>query len=90
MSSVKNYSELHFNLSDPSFTLLHRLGLAGLAMSLKQIEKQYPHSSQRPGNLSCNMDSRQINLSWKGQASVVLDCLFKESFQIDCQSQPSN
>jgi hypothetical protein len=30
--------ELVFHLGNPSFTLLHRAGLAGLYMTLKQLE----------------------------------------------------
>lgn len=83
MSSVKKSPQLHFNLSEPNFTLLHRLGLAGLAMSLKQIEKQYPLPAQRPGKLNWCVDSRNIDLYWQGQDSLALDWLFKESFKIN-------
>jgi hypothetical protein len=31
---------LEFDLGNPSFTLLHRAGLAGLWMTLKQLEKE--------------------------------------------------
>jgi CRISPR-associated protein Cas8a1/Csx13 len=70
---------LHFNLADPYMTFLHRAGLAGLYMTLKQLEKE---NVQTIGGLSWQLSDRAVSLSWEGNDFEVLDWLLKESFQI--------
>ena len=63
-------------------TLMHRAGLAGLWMTLKQLEQRYPTSAERPGNLTWSLTPRSISLNWEGQDLEILDWLLKQSFQI--------
>lgn len=74
--------KIQLNLGDPSMTLLHRAGMAGLWMTLKKLEKIYPKPAQRIGNLSWLLTSRDISLNWEGQDFIVLDWLLKNSFKI--------
>jgi CRISPR-associated protein Cas8a1/Csx13 len=75
----KQRTHLHFDLADPYMTLLHRAGLAGLYMTLKQLEKE---QVQTIGGLSWELTDRSVSLSWDGNDFEVLDWLFKESFQL--------
>ncbi|MBD2359776.1 type I-MYXAN CRISPR-associated Cas8a1/Cmx1 [Anabaena minutissima FACHB-250] len=74
--------KIQLNLGDPSMTLLHRAGVAGLWMTLKKLEKIYPTPAQRIGNLTWLLTPRCISLDWEGQDFTVLDWLLKQSFQI--------
>ena len=84
MSVVKGAvnSKIQLNQGDPSMTLMHRAGLAGLWMTLKQLEQQYPTSAERPGNFTWLLTPRSISLDWEGQDLEILDWLLKQSFQI--------
>ena len=82
VASVVN-PKIQLNLGDPSITWIHRAGIAGLWMTLKQLEKLYPIPAERPGNLSWLLTARSISLEWQGQDFVVLDWLLKQSFQIN-------
>ncbi|MBN3890948.1 MAG: type I-MYXAN CRISPR-associated Cas8a1/Cmx1 [Nostoc sp. JL31] len=70
-------------MGEPNITWIHRAGIAGLWMTLKQLEKLYPIPAKRPGNLSWLLTPRSISLEWQGQDFVVLDWLLKQSFQIN-------
>ncbi|MEH2226450.1 type I-MYXAN CRISPR-associated Cas8a1/Cmx1 [Nostoc sp.] len=85
MSVVANVvnPKICLNLSDPSITWIHRAGIAGLWMTLKQLEKLYPIPAERPGNLTWLLTPRSISLEWQGQDFIVLDWLLKQSFQIN-------
>ena len=72
---------LDLNASDT--TDIQRGGMLGLWMSLKQLEKKYPKSSQRPGNLAWDLTATTITLDWHGQDFLVIDWLLKQSFLID-------
>jgi CRISPR-associated protein Cas8a1/Csx13 len=63
-------------------TLMHLPGLAGLWMTLKQLEQQYPTLAERPGNFTWSLTPRSISLDWEGQDLEILDWLLKQSFQI--------
>jgi CRISPR-associated protein Cas8a1/Csx13 len=84
MSVVKGAvnSKIQLNQGDPSMTLMHRAGMAGLWMTLKQLEQQYPTSAERPGNFTWSLTPRSISLNWEGQDLEILDWLLKQSFQI--------
>lgn len=79
--------QIEFDLGKPSFTLLHRAGLAGLWMTLKQLEKE-TLPENRPGGLRWPLDTdqltahRRFSLKWEGNDQEVLNWLLKESFQI--------
>jgi CRISPR-associated protein Cas8a1/Csx13 len=74
--------KLEFDLGNPSFTLLHGAGLAGLYMTLKQLGKEIP-AEKRPGRLDWQLSRRRVTLNWEGNDLEVLDWLLKSSFKID-------
>ncbi|MEH2125718.1 MAG: type I-MYXAN CRISPR-associated Cas8a1/Cmx1 [Nostoc sp.] len=82
VASVVN-PKIQLNLGDPSITWIHRVGIAGLWMTLKQLEKLYPIPTERPGNLTWFLSPRSISLEWQGEDFIVLDWLLKQSFQIN-------
>lgn len=71
---------LELDLGNPSFTLLHRAGLAGLWMTLKQLEKE---KVEVPLGLNWQRSPRQVKLSCDGNDQDVLEWLLKESFQLN-------
>lgn len=71
---------LEFDLGNPSFTLLHRAGLAGLWMTLKQLETE---KVEVPSGLNWQLSKRKVNLNWEGNDRDVLEWLLKESFQLN-------
>ena len=77
--------KIQLSLNDRSMTLLHRAGVAGLGMTLKQLKRRYPSPSQRVGQLDWSLSSHGIKLHWEGHDLDVLDWLLKESFQINEQ-----
>ena len=87
MSGVKGAvnSKIQLDLGNPSMTLMHRAGMAGLWMTLKQLEQQYPTSAERPSNLTWSLTPRSISLNWEGQDLEILDWLLKQSFQISSE-----
>lgn len=81
--------QIDFDLGNPNLTLLHRAGLAGLWMTLRQLEREDNQVENRPGGLNWELaeDERQvvhrrITLRWEGNDRDVLDWLLRESFQI--------
>ncbi|MBD2044137.1 type I-MYXAN CRISPR-associated Cas8a1/Cmx1 [Coleofasciculus sp. FACHB-64] len=74
--------KIQLNLGDPSITLLHRAGMAGLWMTLKKLKQIYPTPAQRIGRLTWQLTPCSISLDWEGQDFTVLDWLLKQSFQI--------
>jgi len=62
---------------------MHRAGMTGLYMTLKRLEKQYPSSHQRGGQISWVLTADTIELFWEGSDFVALSWLIKESFQLD-------
>jgi CRISPR-associated protein Cas8a1/Csx13 len=74
--------KIHLSITQPSITLLHLAGMAGLWMTLKQLEKLYPTLTERPGNLNWLLTPNSISIYWQGEDLVVLNWLLKQSFQI--------
>jgi CRISPR-associated protein Cas8a1/Csx13 len=72
--------QIELNLSNPSFTFLHRAGLAGLWMTLKQLEKE---KVIVPQGLTWELSRRGVILNWEGNDKVALEWLLSESFQIN-------
>ena len=71
--------QIEFDLGDPGYTLLHRAGLAGLWMTLAQLEEE---GVNPPNNLEWRLSHRRICLSWQGCDQDVLNWLLQESFQL--------
>jgi CRISPR-associated protein Cas8a1/Csx13 len=63
--------------------MLHSAGIAGLAMTLAQLDKLYPQAHQRPAGLSWLSDEVKIELFWTGDDAIALGWLIGESFKID-------
>ncbi|MEC4818736.1 MAG: type I-MYXAN CRISPR-associated Cas8a1/Cmx1 [Scytonema sp. PMC 1069.18] len=82
MIKTTDNPKIQLNLSDHSTTLLHRAGIAGFWMTLKQLEKIYPTPAQRTGNLTWLLTPGSISLYWEGPDFIVLDWLLKQSFLI--------
>lgn len=81
--------KLEFNLGDPGLTLLHRAGLAGLWMTLKQLEKEILPEN-RFGGLTWEPSAdnlpavhQRFTLQWEGNDQDVLEWLLTESFKLD-------
>ncbi len=71
--------KLKLGLFAPGMTALHRVGLAGLYISLKAFER----SRTRIPNLTWELDSHSVHLAWKGDAKKVFDSLLKKAFLLD-------
>ena len=70
---------LELDLGNPSFTFLHRAGLAGLWMSLNQLTKE---KASPPEGLKWELDKRRVILEWEGSDRSALHWLLTESFQL--------
>ena len=70
-------------LDDRRLTMLHSAGIAGLAMTLAQLDRLYPQSHQRPAGLSWLSDEVKIELFWTGDDAIALGWLLSESFKLD-------
>jgi len=70
---------LLFDLASPRMTLLHRVGLAGLWMTLNHLETH----PTRPQGFHWDLGETGLKLSWHGDLSPPLDWLFKTAFQVE-------
>ncbi|HEY9611243.1 type I-MYXAN CRISPR-associated Cas8a1/Cmx1 [Allocoleopsis sp.] len=75
--------KIYLTLSASDTTIMHRAGMAGLWMTLQQLELQFPTPATRPGNLSWGLTNCSISLNWQGEDFTVLDWLLRQSFQIN-------
>ena len=82
---VANKPKIFLSIQATDTTIIHRGGMAGLWMTLKQLAKKFPTPAERPGNLTWDLTQTSINLDWQGQDFPVLDWLLKQSFQINQQ-----
>ncbi|MEM7590644.1 MAG: type I-MYXAN CRISPR-associated Cas8a1/Cmx1 [Cyanobacteria bacterium P01_A01_bin.83] len=80
---IASKPKISLDLNASDITEIHRDGMLGLWMSLKQLEKKYPKSNQRLGNLTWDLTSTTITLDWQGQDFTVIDWLLKQCFQIN-------
>jgi CRISPR-associated protein Cas8a1/Csx13 len=72
-----------FELANPQMTLMHRAGLAGLYMTLQQLDHEnqnFQHNAQIP--LQWAYDQRSVTLRWEAKAVDALKWLFEQSFQL--------
>ena len=65
------------SIGDPGMTALHRAGLAGLYMTLQQLEK-----SRKNCGLNWALDKNKVELSWDGDFQPAFDRLFRSSFGV--------
>lgn len=80
---VATQPKISLSLDAADTTIMHRVGMTGLYMTLKQLEKQYPSFRQRAGHISWFLTADTIELFWKGSDFVALSWLIKKSFQLD-------
>ena len=82
---IANKPKISLSLSASDTTIMHRAGMTGLYMSLKKLERKFPDSQSRAGNLSWSLTSDTIELFWKGSDLTALDWLLKQSFQLSSE-----
>jgi CRISPR-associated protein Cas8a1/Csx13 len=75
--------KIYLTLSASDTTIMHRAGMAGLCMTLQQLERHFPTPATRPGNLTWSVTNFSISLDWQGEDFTVLDWLLRQSFQIN-------
>lgn len=75
----KGAKELVINLFTSGMTALHRVGLAGLWMTLKRFEKE----GVKLKNGSWVLTSQSVRLRWDREPRRFFESLFRESFKID-------
>ena len=80
---IANRPKLALELNASDTTAIHRAGMAGLWMSLRELEQKYPNPSQRSGNLTWDLSSTKIVLNWQGRDLPVIDWLLTQSFLIN-------
>lgn len=76
---------IDLSLNAPEMTLMHRAGVAGLWMTLRQLENYYPNPSQRSGNLTWSLSRQSVSIFWQGCDQTVIDWLLRQAFQVDEQ-----
>ena len=62
---IASPTKLFLDLNASDTTDIHRAGMTGLWISLKQLEQKYPTPSQRPGDLSWDLTATTITLDWQ-------------------------
>ena len=72
--------KIKLHLGDPLMTLLHRAGLAGLWMTLREFETR---QLQGPGNFRWELTNRSVSLDWDCKDFEALDWLLKKAFSLD-------
>lgn len=82
MIAQANQPKIELSLNSSGMTRLHRAGVAGLYMTLKELEKRYPTLKTRQGDFQWILTSNSISLHWRGEDFAALDWLFKESFKV--------
>ncbi len=82
---VANKPKIFLSIQASDTTIIHRGGMTGLWMTLKQLAKKFPTPAERPGDLTWDLTPTSISLNWQGQDLPVLDWLLKKSFQINQQ-----
>lgn len=70
------------DLFGPGMTALHRVGLAGLWMTLKEFEGE----KIRLKGGSWELNDRRVILRWEGTAKPFFESLFKQSFKVNRNS----
>lgn len=75
--------ELRIGLFDPGMTYLHRLGLAGLYMTLQSVQE----SEGRFGELRFELTDVSVLMRWRNNGRETFDKLFRTAFGIN-ESSP--
>ncbi len=82
--TVQTGGSLRIGLFDPGMTALHRVGLAGLWLTLHAIEREQPELQQALNALggTWKLSPHAVQLSWSGDGKAFFDRLIKESFRL--------
>jgi CRISPR-associated protein Cas8a1/Csx13 len=82
--SDKPRDTLTINLFGPGMTVLHKVGLAGLWMTLEALEKENNGLSSFPdGSGSWKRNKESVSLHWNENPEAFFKTLFIKSFRID-------
>jgi CRISPR-associated protein Cas8a1/Csx13 len=77
-------SALHIDLFGPGMTALHKIGLAGLWMTLKALEKNERAKTRlKKAAGSWDYTPTSVSVRWNGTPEAFFNVLFEESFKID-------
>jgi CRISPR-associated protein Cas8a1/Csx13 len=79
---ARQKGELTIELFSPGMTVLHRVGLAGLWMTLKRFERE----KIRLKGGSWELHDRRVILHWEGSAKPYFESLIKQSFRVNRNS----
>lgn len=75
---METQSSMTISLFDPGMTHVHRVGLAGLYLTLKS----FGASKDMPDGLRCQSEPNRLTLSWNGEPKKAFDPFFKAAFGI--------
>jgi len=78
-----NSESVVIKLSDPGMTALHKVGLAGLWMTLKAFDKDPKLLKSRPPGAGWRLDDRYVTLTLGDKPQQFLGWLVAESFKLD-------
>jgi CRISPR-associated protein Cas8a1/Csx13 len=75
--------QVTISLSDPGMTALHKVGLAGLWMTLKAFEQDGALMRRVPSGAGWKLDDRSVALVCSQEPRRLFDWLIQESFKLD-------
>ncbi|WP_330203382.1 type I-MYXAN CRISPR-associated Cas8a1/Cmx1 [Cyanobacterium sp. Dongsha4] len=78
-----NKAKINLSIHAPDTTIIHRAGILGLWMTLKQLEAEFPQPHDCLGGIWWNLTNDSISIDWQGEDLEVLDWLLKQSFRLD-------
>ena len=81
-------AKIHLSIHAPDTTIIHRVGILGLWMTLKQLEREFPEPKNRLGEISWILTNHSISIHWQGEDLDVLEWLLKQSFRLDDRGIP--
>ncbi len=79
--AINEGGSLTIDLSIPGMTALHRVGLAGLAMTLQALESDGVGRELQP-SLTWEVSKRAVTLSWRGKGKAIFKRLLERSFRL--------
>jgi CRISPR-associated protein Cas8a1/Csx13 len=84
-TTTGNSGRVEINLSDPGMTALHRVGLAGLWMTLDAIASENGRAKKNLEDAGgrWTLSNKGIVLEWHGSRKKFFDALVGESFKVD-------
>lgn len=77
--------QVTLSLLDPGMTAMHKVGLAGLWMTLKALEKDTAVIRSLPTGSGWRLDDRSVTLVYGTQPKLFCDWLIRASFRLDSE-----